>query len=67
MFLYMKKIICLLEQKYDSMSLHGFISDIKIIVIVSKLFYNIPGACLLNRSPVPAMVLKSNRSGLLMV
>ena len=29
--------------------------------------YNIPRACLLNRSPVPAMVLKSNRSGLLMV
>ena len=27
-------------------------------------FYNIPRACLLNRSPVPAMVLKSNRSGL---
>ena len=26
--------------------------------------YNIPRACLLNRSPVPAMDLKSNRSGL---
>ena len=26
--------------------------------------YNIPSACLLNRSPVPAMDLKSNRSGL---
>ena len=25
--------------------------------------YNIPDACLLNRSPVPAMDLKSNRSG----
>ena len=31
----------------------------------SKTFYGIPRACLLNRSPVPAMVLKSNRSGLL--
>ena len=28
---------------------------------------NIPGAWLLNRSPVPAMVLKSSRSGLLTV
>ena len=27
-------------------------------------YYNIPKACLLNRSPVPAMDLKSNRSGL---
>ena len=26
--------------------------------------YNIPKACLLNRSPVPAMDQKSNRSGL---
>ena len=26
--------------------------------------YNIPRACLLNRPPVPAMNLKSNRSGL---
>ena len=26
--------------------------------------HNIPTACLLNRSPVPAMELKSNRSGL---
>ena len=32
--------------------------------IVSIRFYNIPRACLLNRSPVPTMVLKSNRSGL---
>ena len=31
---------------------------------VKKLHYNIPRACLLNRSPVPAMDLKSNRSGL---
>ena len=30
----------------------------------SKPDYNIPRACLLNRSPVPAMDLKSNRSGL---
>ena len=30
----------------------------------SKPFDNIPRACLLNRSPVPAMALKSNRSGL---
>ena len=29
-----------------------------------KCFYNIPRARLLNRSPVPAMDLKSNRSGL---
>ena len=29
--------------------------------------YNTPRTCLLNRSRVPAMVLKSNRSGLLMV
>ena len=29
-----------------------------------KTDYNIPRACLLNRSPVPAMDLKSNRSGL---
>ena len=29
----MKIIICLPEHKYDSMSLHGFISDIKINVI----------------------------------
>ena len=27
-------------------------------------FYNVPRACLLNRPPVPAMGLKSNRSGL---
>ena len=27
-------------------------------------YYNIPRACLLNRSPVPAMDLKNNRSGL---
>ena len=27
-------------------------------------YYNIPRACLLNRLPVPAMDLKSNRSGL---
>ena len=32
--------------------------------VISELFYNIPRACLLNRSPVPAMDLKSNRSGL---
>ena len=31
---------------------------------VHILYYNIPRACLLNRSPVSAMVLKSNRSGL---
>ena len=30
----------------------------------NKYDYNIPTACLLNRSPVPAMDLKSNRSGL---
>ena len=29
-----------------------------------ELVYNIPRACLLNRSPVPAMDLKSKRSGL---
>ena len=29
-----------------------------------KSTYNMPRACLLNRSPVPATVLKSNRSGL---
>ena len=29
-----------------------------------KLIYNIPRACLLNGSPVPAMDVKSNRSGL---
>ena len=29
-----------------------------------RVIYNIPRACLLNRSPVPAMDLKSNRSGL---
>ena len=28
------------------------------------MFHNIPRACLINRSPVPAMDLKSNRSGL---
>ena len=33
----------------------------------SNTFYNVPGACLLNRSPVPAMVVNSSRSGLLMV
>ena len=32
--------------------------------LFSKLDYNIPRACLLNRPPVPAMDLKSNRSGL---
>ena len=31
--------------------------------LVVNLFYNIPRACLLNRLPVPAMDLKSNRSG----
>ena len=31
---------------------------------LNKHDYNIPRACLLNRSPVPAMDLKSNRSGL---
>ena len=31
---------------------------------VLAITYNIPRACLLNRSTVPAMVLKSNRSGL---
>ena len=31
---------------------------------VHILYYNIPRECLFNRSPVPAMVLKSNRSGL---
>ena len=30
----------------------------------SNCYYNIPRACLLNRSPVPAMDLKSNRSSL---
>ena len=29
-----------------------------------KIIYNIPKACLLNRSPAPAMDLKSNSSGL---
>ena len=29
-----------------------------------KIYHNIPRACLLNRLPVPAMDLKSNRSGL---
>ena len=33
-------------------------------LLILKLNYNIPRACLLNRSPVPAMDLKSNRSGL---
>ena len=32
--------------------------------LFSNLFYNIPRVCLLNRSPIPAMDLKSNRSGL---
>ena len=36
-------------------------------ILIDKKVYNIPRACLLNRSPVPAMDLKSNRSGLLMV
>ena len=31
---------------------------------IFTLCYNIPRACLLNRSPVPAIGLKSNRSGL---
>ena len=31
---------------------------------MSKTYYDIPRACLLNRSPVLAMDLKSNRSGL---
>ena len=30
----------------------------------SIVYYNIPRACLLNRPPVPAMDLKSNKSGL---
>ena len=34
---------------------------------ITNMFYNTPRACLLNRSPVPAMVLKSNRSGYLYV
>ena len=33
----------------------------------TSLHYNFPGTCSLNRLRVPAMVLKSNRSGLLMV
>ena len=37
--------------------------DLK-VTNTSKNIYNIPRACLLNRSPVPAMDLKSNRSGL---
>ena len=32
--------------------------------LYNKYDYNIPRACLLNRPPVPAMDLKSNRSGL---
>ena len=43
--------------KYEQIMLSYFLS----------VNYNIPRAWLLNRSPVPAMVLKSNRSGLLMV
>ena len=33
-----EKTICQPEHKYDSMSLHGFISDIKIIVINCNCF-----------------------------
>ena len=33
-----EKITCQPEHKYDSMSLHGFISDIKIIVMNYKCF-----------------------------
>ena len=43
------------------------IVDMKLIkqkCVLCKYNYNIPRACLLNRSPVPAMDLKSNRSGL---
>ena len=39
----------------------------EMLICVSNFFkfdYNIPRACLLNRSPVPGMDLKSNRSGL---
>ena len=34
------------------------------IAYIHKIDYNIPGASLLNRQPVPAVDLKSNRSGL---
>ena len=39
-------------------------SVLQIIYGVTKSPYKIPRACLLNRSPVPAMDLKSNRLGL---
>ena len=39
----------------------------QILVAMFNEFYNIPRALLLNGSPVSALVLKSNRSGLLMV
>ena len=43
----------------------GTTSQVEIHVsAMAKYIYNIPRACLLNRSPVPAMDLKSNRSGL---
>ena len=43
--------------------LHGFLLHYAgcLLLWILKFFYNIPRACLLNRSPVPAMDLKSNR------
>ena len=41
-----------------------FCFDIKYHTVPFWSIYNIPRAYLLNRSPVPAMDLKSNRSGL---
>ena len=41
-----------------SLIMHGFHNG-KWLILCSKSRYNIPGACLLNRSPVPAMDLKA--------
>ena len=52
------------KSPYQGCMFKQLLHVILILKGVINVNYNIPRACLLNRSPVPAMDLKSNRSGL---
>ena len=58
---------CKISKSYSSAArsppVHKFDND-RDVILMFKMYYNIPRACLLNRSPVLAMDLKSNRSDL---
>ena len=53
-----------LYEEIASNLVRGF-SVVQNSIPLPNICYNVPRACLLNRSPISAMVIKSNRSGLL--